>query len=350
MTTLDKLLLNADTNDAFIRQLMSSLVLSTRASNDVPSGGDFGYYSTFPQFSNLSEECADGAAKLLKDLCDYIQPGKQIDLPDDLLDPSLYSHVVDVIDKLLETADLRMDQVSGKGDKFAKSVQLTMAVDKDRLLQANVVQMPKPQLKFLSEIDNSRERPFRPRIIVKYHAAVELDLTAHRSVAQPDSLDLILAAPEFFSHPYETELKRLRYQDWQLSEPSSAAPVNPILSERPFSFIDTEEDLNDLLEKLKSGVREIAVDLEHHAYRTFQGLTCLMQLSTREADYVIDTLLLRSHMHILGDVFANPAIVKIMHGSERYNTNTTDLFGLQSSAHCSHVVQCYVIVLCQLMS
>lgn len=319
MTTLDKLLLNADTNDAFIRQLMSSLVLSTRASNDVPSGSDFGYYSTFPQFSNLSEDCADGAAKLLKDLCDYIQPGKQVDLPDDLLDPSLYSHVVDVIDKLLETADLRMDQASGKGDKFAKSVQLTMAVDKDRLLQANVMQMPKPQLKFLSEIDNSRERPFRPRIVVKYHATVELDLTAHRSVAQPDSSDVILAAPEFFSHPYETELKRLRYQDWQMSEPSGPAPINPpILSERPFSFIDTEEDLNDLLEILKIGVREIAVDLEHHAFRTFQGLTCLMQLSTREADYVIDTILLRSHMHILGDVFANPAIVKIMHGSERY--------------------------------
>jgi hypothetical protein len=38
MTTLDKLLLNADTNDEFIRQLMSSLVLSTRASNEIPSG------------------------------------------------------------------------------------------------------------------------------------------------------------------------------------------------------------------------------------------------------------------------------------------------------------------------
>lgn len=38
MTTLDKLLLNTDTNDEFIRQLMSSLVLSTRASNDIPSG------------------------------------------------------------------------------------------------------------------------------------------------------------------------------------------------------------------------------------------------------------------------------------------------------------------------
>ena len=102
MATLDKLLLNADTNDEFIRQLMSSLVLSTRASNEVPSGSEFGYYATFPQFASLSDECAEGAAKLIKDLCDYVQPGKATNLPDDLLDPSLYSHIVDVIDKLLE--------------------------------------------------------------------------------------------------------------------------------------------------------------------------------------------------------------------------------------------------------
>ena len=278
MATLDKLLLNADTNDEFIRQLMSSLVLSTRASNEVPSGNEFGYYATFPQFASLSEECAEEAAKIIKDLCDYVQPGKHTELPDDLLDPSLYSHLVDVIDKLLETADLRMDQIAGKGDKFAKSIQLSMAVDKERLMQASVVQMIKPQLKFLSDIDNSRDRPFRPRISTKYHAQVPLDLTPLKTNAAENG-DIVQTSSEFFAHPYESELRKLKYQDWQLSDPSGITPVNPTLSNRPFQYIDTEDELHSLLIYLRGDIREIGVDLEHHSYRTFQGLTCLMQVS-----------------------------------------------------------------------
>jgi exosome complex exonuclease RRP6 len=193
-----------------------------------------------------------------------------------------------------------------------------MAVDKERLMQSNVVQMEKPQRRFLSDIDNSRERPFRPRIKVKYHAVTALDLTAHRSVSQSDSADDVVAASEFFAHPYETELKRLKYQEWQLSDPSAVVPFNPIVANRPMHFIDCDEDLDELVLSLKKeGVREIGIDLEHHAFRSFQGLTCLMQLSTRDEDYVIDTLLLRSRMHVLGDAFADPTIVKILHGSER---------------------------------
>ena len=46
-------------------------------------------------------------------------------------------------------------------------------------------------------------------------------------------------------------------------------------------------------------------------FRTFQGLTCLMQISSRRKDYVIDTLTLRRSMHLLGVIFDNPAVVKV---------------------------------------
>ena len=36
-----------------------------------------------------------------------------------------------------------------------------------------------------------------------------------------------------------------------------------------------------------------------------------MQLSTRSKDYIVDTLMLREHMHILNEVFTNPRIVKV---------------------------------------
>jgi hypothetical protein len=38
------------------------------------------------------------------------------------------------------------------------------------------------------------------------------------------------------------------------------------------------------------------VDLEHNQYRSFHGLTCLMQISTRKKDILVDTLKL--HIYI----------------------------------------------------
>lgn len=40
-------------------------------------------------------------------------------------------------------------------------------------------------------------------------------------------------------------------------------------------------------------------------------MTCLMQISTRTEDFVVDTLELRSDMYILNESFTDPAIVKV---------------------------------------
>ena len=57
--------------------------------------------------------------------------------------------------------------------------------------------------------------------------------------------------------------------------------------------------------------REFAVDLEHHSYRTYQGFTCLMQISTRERDYVVDTIALRASIRgALAAHFLNPHKLK----------------------------------------
>lgn len=69
--------------------------------------------------------------------------------------------------------------------------------------------------------------------------------------------------------------------------------------------MDTEAALDAMVGHL-SVAKEVAVDLEHHQYRTFQGFTCLMQLSTREEDFVVDTLALRAHLGAaLSPVFSN---------------------------------------------
>lgn len=57
---------------------------------------------------------------------------------------------------------------------------------------------------------------------------------------------------------------------------------------------------------------EIAVDLEHHDAHSYIGLVSLMQISTRQKDWVVDTLKpWREDLQVLNEVFANPNILKV---------------------------------------
>lgn len=97
------------------------------------------------------------------------------------------------------------------------------------------------------------------------------------------------------------------------------APAPPIaprsFEDTPFSWVSTPAEFGAMLEQLRTA-REIAVDLEYHSYRTFGGFVCLMQISTRDGDFVVDTLALRDEMEELNEVFTDPEIVKVFHGAE----------------------------------
>ena len=84
--------------------------------------------------------------------------------------------------------------------------------------------------------------------------------------------------------------------------------------------------------------------LKAHDYRSFLGLVCLMQVSTREQDFLVDTLGLRDHMHLLNSSFANPSIVKVFHGADSDNQWLQRDFGVYlvnmfDTYHASHVLQ-----------
>lgn len=64
-----------------------------------------------------------------------------------------------------------------------------------------------------------------------------------------------------YSHPYEYEL-----QHWS-PDPSQLVPVEPVppkpMDETPLTMVTTEEELADMVQKLKT-CKEFAVDLEVH--------------------------------------------------------------------------------------
>lgn len=115
-----------------------------------------------------------------------------------------------------------------------------------------------------------------------------------------------------YRHPYETEILHLKYPDAMYQK---ADPI-PYLSMESTTaiLVDTEEGVLEMLEELKLA-SIIAVDLEHHDYRSYVGLVSLMQISTRERDWIVDTLRpWRVNLQILNEVFANPKIIKVFRG------------------------------------
>lgn len=78
-----------------------------------------------------------------------------------------------------------------------------------------------------------------------------------------------------------------------------------------------------MLRELRSS-KEIAVDLEHHDTHSYHGIVSLMQISTRNRDWLIDTLQpWREDLQVLNEVFTDPSILKVLHGS------TMDVIWLQ---------------------
>ena len=62
--------------------------------------------------------------------------------------------------------------------------------------------------------------------------------------------------------------------------------------------------------------KEIAIDLEHHEVHSYIGMVSLMQISTRDQDWIVDTLKpWRRKLEILNEVFTDPSIVKVLHGA-----------------------------------
>lgn len=65
------------------------------------------------------------------------------------------------------------------------------------------------------------------------------------------------------------------------------------LEDTSLTMVNTIEELNAMVTKLAKS-SEIAIDLEHHDHRTYLGITCLMQISTRDEDWIVDTIVLRN--------------------------------------------------------
>jgi exosome complex exonuclease RRP6 len=110
-------------------------------------------------------------------------------------------------------------------------------------------------------------------------------------------------------NPYEYEIIHSTYPPSIFNVEGESIPPVP-LENNDVIWVDNTTTFKAMLEDLKQAT-EIAVDLEHHDYRSYHGFVCLMQISTRKQDWIVDTLELREELVALNDVFTDPSIIKV---------------------------------------
>jgi exosome complex exonuclease RRP6 len=177
--------------------------------------------------------------------------------------------------------------------------------------------LSKPQLQFSSNLPRDRKAVFTPSLTSKPNATAPLDLIASSASGLYGSHQ----AYQFVAHPYGPEIREIPSSlSMDVFKPPPAPTPFPADSfeKTPFTFVNSDETFSELLQAL-STAKEIAVDLEHHDYRTYHGLVCLLQISVPGQDFVVDPLVpeVRDRMGELNQTFTDPSIVKVFHGADR---------------------------------
>jgi len=75
-STIDEILLKSETKDIFIRNLMSSLILTTKSSNELPhktNPSSLNYFHTFSEFSQKNENCIEKINALIKSIVNCVK-------------------------------------------------------------------------------------------------------------------------------------------------------------------------------------------------------------------------------------------------------------------------------------
>lgn len=297
------------------------------AANKLPTGDDYDYHSVFPGFVEVMSDHKKRLDAIITAFSNAaVNPSRQRKL---LAGAESRNRTLDVVDMMFENIDTLLDEVHGakmsaeaQNAAFSGQQQSVLEADDDdnadpvraeaarhsRSFAASssgpssaagttlarktpLVAVARPQLSFARAVDNS-DAPFRPLIF--NNATGELSYGTAGVHPHKALIEGFTYAPS-----------QLRYREELLPAPLSAANLH---------FVTSVADLDAMIEDHLAKSKEIAIDLEHHDAHSYQGITCLMQISTRSDDFLVDVFPLRDHLHRLNKVLLDTSIVKVLHG------------------------------------
>ncbi|KAK2982108.1 hypothetical protein RJ640_023390 [Escallonia rubra] len=278
--------------------LSSSIAKLSGSSRGIPSNKDFHFYYNFDEFKLPVKQIAAKSHSILQTIGSKATP-----YPDDNNDA--YDWLVNTNDDVYEKFDTSLDEFKRIRKKEEETGVRVVGPDNDGF------QLVAGKKKKEVEVGGREDRGLvGAKAKVPFHIATiprpqdEYKILVNNSNQPFDHVWLQRSEDgSRFIHP----LEKFSVFDFVDTSVGCAEPIKPPPIEcTPFKLVEEVKDLKELAAKLH-GVDEFAVDLEHNQYRSFQGLTCLMQISTRAEDFVVDTLKLRIHIGpYLRDVFKDP--------------------------------------------
>ncbi|KAG6458535.1 exosome component 10 isoform X2 [Manduca sexta] len=285
------------------------------SSNNMPLGVAYDVFKTFNDFNIVTYQLSENVIEQTNQILINELPAVKLKYYDNEYNTE---KITDANDSFLDKVNINIDTMNGvqnSNDMFhlnsTKATPWNDAPIITKIQMGSTVfiaakNIPRPQLNFKDTIDNS-ENLWVPKISDKPNNIKPLAL----NILYNEDGEAV-----GYEHPYRVELD-LYHPPSYMIEPDPEPPTFPYaLDETKFTFVATEAALDALVEHL-TGVLELAVDVEHHSYRTYQGITCLIQISTNEGgDFIIDTLAIREHIHKLNLVFTDPKKLKVFHGAE----------------------------------
>ncbi|RZC35739.1 low-specificity L-threonine aldolase 2, partial [Asbolus verrucosus] len=228
-----------------------------------------------------------------------------------------------VRDLKLHQADFRTRPLSEYMKNYCRNRKTMMlqSMEED-LKKRHNCQLDVLQKLFLWRHNLARKNNKNPEAIIGNSALINLagNLPTFEKVVLAFSNSQFVKKDESLeNHPYKQVLTNFEPNAEQLSVSDVELPKS--LQQTPLHEINKIDDLEKLVNDLKQE-KEIGVDVEwsDHGYK---AVTCLLQVSTKNDDYIIDAIDLKDHMLLLNEVFTNPGIVKIFHAA------TNDLKWLQ---------------------
>ncbi|CAI9289671.1 unnamed protein product [Lactuca saligna] len=314
----------------------SSMSKISGCSGEISSNKNINFYVNFEEFKNPIQETSKKSQLILE----YIPSEKlwrktQKRFPKtDLKYDDVYNWLININHEMFERFEVSVDEIKKSRYKEQKLINLTddtkfqlvnlkkeKVIEKDLFVNSNFSNMEanhSSSVKVVSLEDNAMltQRPkvsFHMNWIPKPQDVYNIVVN---NLNQPFQ-HVWLKTSEDGSrliHP----LEKHSVFDFVNKSMNNTEPIKPPPVEiTPLKLVEDVKDLKELVAKLHD-TNEFAVDLEHNQYRSFQGLTCLMQISTRTEDFIVDTLKLRVHIGpYLREIFKDPTKRKVMHGADK---------------------------------
>ena len=331
-------------------EMSRALAAATHTASQLPGATDLDFYCSIdPGVQRSLRNATDELGQILLAMrawmaeASHAEPGMQ-DAEHVAAASTFTAAAGDLVDHLLERADVYLDEYAGRrvvpttsrAAATAAPAQAASAAAPAGLLPSGPLPahllnapIPPPQRLFTTKPDNASDRPWhRPLRFGKPHARVPLgwrdpawDIAPGALVTGPYSVE-----GDARLNPYHVEIYAAEVPASALATPAPEAPepldlAHPAASTArcPFQWVQTASELAALQAHLaEDRVQEIAVDLEHHNKHSYQGIVCLMQISTRYGDWIVDTLAdeVRENAERLNEVFTDPRKVLVLHGAD----------------------------------